>query len=496
MIRFDEYRNLDGCGLADLVQRGEVTPQELLECAIARSQQINPAINAIVVPLFSNARRYLKRHQPQGRFAGVPTVLKDLLGDFAGAPTSNGSQAWRYCIAQRHSTLVERLCAQGLVVIGKTNTPELGLLATTENRAFGATRNPWNLNRTAGGSSGGTAAAVAAGIVPFGSAGDGGGSIRIPSACCGLFGLKPSRGLVPAGPEYAEVWDGATVEHMITRSVRDSAALLDVLAGNDSASHVAQFTPPSGFLQALDQPLPKLRIGFTLDSPLGGTVAEECRDAVRNVAELLQSLGHEVEEAPAIEIDSYALVKAYSDIYLAHVGADVRQLEQRFGCRYARASVEPATGFIANLGRRFSAGAYLLSRHYWVQLRQKMAEFHQRYNVWLTPMLAAEPYRLGELRSSVLEEFAMNLLNFSGLHRLVPLSQYYRITALQLQKVPFTQIANLTGQPAMSVPLVWSRNGLPVGVQMVGPVGADQRLLQLARQLEQARPWFNRVPPL
>lgn len=496
MIRFDEYRQLDACGMAELVRRGEVTAQELLECAIARAQQVNPAINAINVAMFANVRRHVQRHPPQGPFAGVPIVLKDLLANFAGVPTSNGSRAWRYCVAGRHSTLVERLCAQGLLVIGKTNTPELGLLATTENRAFGITRNPWDLSRTAGGSSGGTAAAVAAGIVPFGSAGDGGGSIRIPSACCGLFGLKPSRGLVPSGPDYGEVWDGASVEHVITRSVRDSAAMLDVLAGSDAASHVVLPPTENSYLQALEQPLPKLKIGFSTESPMGGTVAVECRDAVRNVADLLQSLGHEVHEAAPDGIDTTRLSRAYADIYLAHVLADVLQIERAHGRRYAARNFEPATLFIANLGRRFSAGAYMRSRQYWVQLRRLMAEFHNRYDLWLTPILAAEPYRLGELRSSRVEEQAMDILNRSGLHRLVPLSQYYHISLQQLQRVPFTQIANLTGQPAMSVPLVWSRNGLPMGVQLVGPIGSDRRLLQLARQLELARPWFHQQPRL
>ena len=496
MIRFDEYRRLDACGLAELVRRGEVTAQELLECAIARAHQVNPAINAINVPMFANARRYVQRHALQGPFAGVPIVLKDLLANFAGVPTSNGSRAWCYCVPAQHSTLVQRLCAQGLVVLGKTNTPEFGLLATTENRAFGITRNPWDLSRTAGGSSGGTAAAVAAGIVPFGSAGDGGGSIRIPSSCCGLFGLKPSRGLVPSGPDYGEVWDGAAVEHVITRSVRDSAAMLDVLAGSDSASHVTLPSTATGFLQALDQPVAKLKIGFSTESPMGGKVAVECRDAVHNVADLLQSLGHEVSEAAPRGIDATKLADAYADIYLANVLADVLQLERTLGRRYTVRNLEPATLFIARLGRRFSAGAYVRSRQYWVLLRRLMADFHQQYDIWLTPVLAAEPPRPGELRSSWMEEQAMDFLNRSGLHRLVPLTQYYHMTREQLQKVPFTQIANLTGQPAMSVPLVWSRNGLPMGVQLVGPVGADKLLLQLARQLELARPWFDQQPRL
>lgn len=496
MIRFDEYRQHDGLGLAALVQRREITATELLECAIARAGEVNPAINAIILPMYTQARRYVMKHTPDGRFAGVPAVLKDLLASFAGVPMSNGSRAWRYCVSAQHSTLVQRLCSSGVVVMGKTNTPELGLLGTTENRAFGATRNPWNLSRTAGGSSGGTAAAVAAGIVPFGSAGDGGGSIRIPASCCGLFGLKPSRGLVPSGPAFAEVWDGAVSEHVITRTVRDSAALLDVLAGPDAAAHTVVTQDKAGYSDALSRDVPKLRIAFSTQSPLGGSVDRQCVHAVRQAAKLLSDLGHEVEEATPANIDPRALIKAYSDIYLAHVRRDVDDVIKLDGFVHAARNFEPATFFIAQLGKRFTAGDAVRSRQYWVDLRHIMARFHERHDVWMTPVMAAPPARLGELRSSRLEEVAMQIAGFSGLHRLLPLDAFYRISGEQMQKVPFTQIANLTGQPAMSVPLAWSDAGLPIGVQFVGRVMEDGLLLQLARQLEQASPWFDRVPAL
>ncbi len=493
MMDFREYRRHDATALAQRVQQGEVTASELLECAIARAQQINPSINAIVTPMYGNARRYVNSRSLQGPFAGVPIVLKDLLAAFAGVPMSNGSRAFRYNLSSHHSTVVQRLCDSGMVIVGKTNTPELGLLGTTENREFGPTRNPWDPARSAGGSSGGTAAAVAAGIVPIGSAGDGGGSIRIPAACCGLFGLKPGRAVVPTGPDYGEVWDGAVSEHVLTRSVRDSAAVLDLLAGPDAASHVALPKLQQTYLSALDEPLPRLRIAFSSQSPVGGAVDVECRDAVEKVAQMLTDLGHDVEEA-APEIDATRLVKAYADIYLAHVTADIAQVEKKMGRRFVQQNFEPSNLFIARLGRRFSAADFVQSRLYWVELRRQLAAFHSRYDCWLTPVLAAPPYKLGEMRSSRLEEMAVDLLNHTGLHRLVPLELYYQLTLEQMRKVPFTQIANLTGQPAMSVPLMTSKTGLPIGVQFVGPVASEHRLLQLAHQLEQAHPWFERVP--
>lgn len=381
------------------------------------------------------------------------------------------------------------------MIVGKTNTPEFGLLATTENAAFGMTRNPWNRECTAGGSSGGTAAAVAAGIVPIGTAGDGGGSIRIPAACCGLFGLKPTRGLVPSGPEFGEVWDGAVSEHVITRSVRDSARVLDQIAGPDHYVHTPTAVGSSGFEMASRQPPGKLRIAYSCHSPLGGSVSAHCVAAVQHAVRLLESLGHDVEEAAPVLVGE-DIVKSYTDIYIAHVTAEIDQLIQAHGWRYALHGVEPLSYLISRLGQRFSAAAHVRSRQRWTQMQGVMAEFHQHYDLWLTPVLAAPPYRLGELYASSLERRLAAFANVTGLHRLLPVSILYEFSREQLKKVPFTQIANLTGQPAMSVPLYWDEENLPIGVQFVAPSGFDVRLLQLAYQLEEAQPWFGRVPPL
>lgn len=495
MIHFDEYRQWDAVAMAERVQKGDVTAMELLECAHARHCAVNADINAIINPMFFNARRYLRKSQPEGALAGVPMVLKDLLGHFPGVPTSGGSRSSQYVMQTIPSTLVSRLCEQGAVIIGKTNTPEFGLLATTENTAFGVTRNPWHRERTAGGSSGGTAAAVSAGIVPVGTAGDGGGSIRIPASCCGLFGLKPTRGLVPSGPEFGEVWDGAVSEHVITRSVRDSARVLDQIAGPDDFSHTPTTPAATKFEASFRHSPGKLRVAFSCVSPLGGAVSMSCVSAVHHAAKLLESMGHQVEEAaPVLNADD--IVKSYTDIYIAHVTAEIDQLQTIHGRRYAMQSVEPLSYFISRIGQRFSAAAHLLSRQRWPRLQGVMAAFHQQYDVWLTPVLAASPYPLGALYSSRLEQRLATVANLTGLHRLLPVNILYQVSSEQLKKVPFTQIANLTGQPAMSVPLYWDDANLPVGVQFVAPVGGDLRLLQLAYQLEEAQPWFKRVPAL
>lgn len=493
MMTFEEYRSLDATAMATGVMAGEIDPVELLECAYRRYLQVNPQLNAIVTSMFTNAWRYTAKHQPRGKLAGVPMVLKDLLGHFPGVPTSGGSRAFQYVMQRTPSTLVDRLSQQGAVFIGKSNTPEFGLLATTENDAFGATRNPWDTQRTAGGSSGGTAAAVAAGIVPIGTAGDGGGSIRIPASCCGLFGFKPGRGVVPSGPEFAEVWDGAVSEHVLTRTVRDSALVLDVIAGNDPVSHVFSGNSKNGFLKKMAEPPRKLNIGFSSDSLLGGRVDSCCKDAVLQAAQLLESLGHNVEEArPPVDGDD--IVCAYTDIYFAHVTADVQRIAAIYGERVAGQMVEPLSYLISRVGQRFSAGDFVNSRVRWVRLQQVMNQYHERYDIWLSPVLADVPYLLGELRASRFEQQVARWICRTGAHRLVPRDILYHTSADQLRKVPFTQLANLTGQPAMSVPLTWSKDGLPIGVQCVGRRGQDALLLQLAYQLEQANPWFDRVP--
>lgn len=496
MIRsFEEYRQYDGLGLAQLVRNGDVSPEQLLELAINRAEVVNPAINAIVTPLYEHAQQQIKAGLPQGPFHGVPFLLKDLLCSLQGTPMSNGSNALKGRISPSDSELARRFKQAGLVMFGKTNTPELGLMGVTEPEAFGAARNPWNTNHTPGGSSGGSAAAIAAGIVPLASAGDGGGSIRIPAACCGLFGMKPSRGLVPTGPYASDHWAGAATEHVLSRSVRDSAAMLDAIAGADGSSPYP-IRRADSYLQALHTPLQPLRIGYTAESFIGREVTDDARNAVAHTVKLLQGLGHEVEEV-SLQLDGEALADSYLTLYFGQVAADLDFIAQQLNSRLSNLDVEDATKALGMLGKTISAGDYVSALRRWNQFAQTMSTYHQRYDLLLTPVLASAPVEIGAFRPPLWERAAMKVINGLGLHSLLlKTGQVKQMAMDNLEKLPFTQLANMTGQPAMSVPLYWTADGLPLGSQFIAPLGKDELLFQLAAQLEQTQPWFDRTATL
>ena len=492
MIDFDEYRSMDATAMANAIASGQCTSLELIECAIARAESINPQINAVIKPLFERARK--QKTDSSSVFSGVPFLLKDLLTDIKGETTSSGSYSGKLSVATQTATLVERFEKIGLVPVGKTNTPEFGLLATTEPLAFGVTRNPWNQYHTAGGSSGGSAAAVAAGIAPLASAGDGGGSIRIPASCCGLFGFKPTRGVNPIGP-LGESWDGAVSEHVITRSVRDSIAVLKGTMGCDAYSHTPTLLPPD-FLEGAETPIDRpLKIGFSFVNPYGGTVSTDVIKAVEDAAHLLSELGHSVEPA-APNLDGEQLLKCYSDIYLAHVNACVQTLIHQHGSKTIKKNIEPLTQLLYEVGKSFSAGDFVNSKAQWPLINKTMVDFHSQYDVWMTPVIAVAPPKIGEMVSSKLESLAIKMVNSARLGKLFKPKHVYDLSRPMLQQVPFTQVANLTGQPAMSVPLYWNSANLPIGIQFVGKRLHEKELFQLASQLEKARPWFERVPEL
>ena len=493
-MRFDEYRKLDGTEIALQISKGNLSPSEVVNCAIERAQNINPKINAIVTPLYEEAKRQIQVDVKPGALSGVPILLKDLVGELSGYVTGNGSSACRYEVAKRTSTLFQRYSDLGLIFLGKTNTPEFGLLATTEPTTNGPSRNPWNLAKSTGGSSGGSAAAVSAGIVPIASAGDGGGSIRIPASCCGLFGLKPTRGLMPSGPN-AELWDGAVSEHVITRSVRDSRAILQGTLGVDSYSHVPHATGWDDLSNPGTANNGLLRIGYTTASFCGGEVHPDCVSAVKHAADLLCGLGHAVEEV-VLELDAEKLMSCYSDIYLAHVNADVSDLMTRYGKKFVRDNIEPLTYFIYSLGKRFNAGSFVLSKRRWAEFSSVMDAWYSDYDFLMTPTIAVPPYDIGEMSGSALENSALKLANRINLAALGSTKLLYALSKPQLLKVPFTQLANLTGQPAMSVPLYWNEQGLPIGVQFVARRLNDRGLLDLAEILEKHSPWFDNVPDI
>jgi amidase len=494
MPRFKDYEHYDGLGLAELVRKKEVTAMELCEEAILRMDNINPKINAVIYRMDDAARAAAAGPIPQGSFSGVPFLCKDLVSAIAGIPMTKGSKSCRNYVPTEDSEMARRHRAAGLIVLGKTNTPEFGLMGITEPELHGPTRNPWNLNHTPGGSSGGSGAAVASGIVPMASGGDGGGSIRIPSSCCALFGLKATRGRNPLGPESGEIWQGAEMEGVLTRSVRDCAAVLDATNGADPGAPYIIPPPKRPFLEDTKQDPPRLKIAFTVQSPLKADVHSECVEAVHNAAKLLESLGHIVEEARP-DIDGESLGKSYVMMYFGEVAADIEELKSVVGRPLNHHDTEEATWALNLLGKTYSAGDFVLAQRQWNTFSRRMAKFHETYDLYLTPTIASLPPRIGELQQKPAEKLILKIINTLNLGGLLKASGIADMLATKgLSKMPFTQLANLTGQPAMSVPLHWSKEGLPCGVQFIGRFGEESLMFQLAGQLERAQPWFDRRP--
>ncbi|WP_026120029.1 amidase [Nocardiopsis potens] len=490
-MRLDEYMEHDAVGLAGLVRSGEVAPAELLEAAIARAEQVGPALNAIVLPMYAEARE--RAAGPlDGPLAGVPFLLKDLFQDYAGVPTSGGCRALRQVPAPRHAEVVRRWLDAGLVPFGKTNVPEFGAKGVTEPREFGPARNPWNPGHTPGGSSGGSAAAVAAGIAPAAGGNDGGGSIRIPAACCGLFGLKPGRGRVPFGPGMGEPMHGAAVNGALTRTVRDSAALLDAAAGPEPSSPFPIAPPERPYLEEVGRDPGRLRIGFTARSPLGTPVHPEAVEAVREAAALLELLGHDVEEAEP-DIDGRALTEDFMTLWYGSMAALVDGVREQTGC--GAEDFEPDTLMLAAMGRNLSAADYVRGNERWHRHVLALAEFHARHDLLLTPTIAGPPVAVGRLDPPPWLRAAERLLVRTRAERLVAATGLVGTEVVNnLTATPFTLTANLTGVPAMSVPLHWTPGDLPLGVQFIAAQGGEGLLFRLASQLEEARPWAHRRP--
>jgi amidase len=470
----NELLDLDALALAELVRTKAVTPSELVEAAIARIERLNPALNAVILAMYDQAREAAARPIADGPFAGVPFLLKDLAAERAGSRLTEGSAFLGNHVSPVSSELVTRLERAGLIVVGKTNTPELGILPTTEPRRFGATKNPWALDRTPGGSSGGSAAAVASWMVPMAHANDGGGSIRIPASCCGVFGLKPTRGRNPLGPHYGDIMGGLAVEHAVTRSVRDSAALLDATAGPDLGDH-DWGRPARPFLAEVGTPPGRLRIAFSTSTPTGAAAHPDCVAAVHDAARLCASLGHEVSPDTAPAIDG-ALGHAFVVTWTAGCAWSVDDWARRLRRPADAAPFEPLTWELAERGRRVTAAEFLLARQDMQRISRDVARFFLHHDLWLTPVLAEPPVPLGSFHSPPDDPTR-------GLRRAGAFS-------------PFTYIANVTGQPAMSVPLFWNADGLPIGVHFTARVGDEATLFRLAAQLEAARPWAGRRPAM
>ena len=488
-----DYAARDGLALAALIAARETTPAELLETARARAREVNPRVNAVVRWMDGIAEE--RAAAPlDGPFAGVPFLLKDLGQEYAGLASAGGCRALAWQPADAHATVVERWLRAGLVIFGKTNTPEFGAKGITEAELYGPARNPWDVSRTPGGSSGGAAAAVAAGILPVAGASDGGGSIRIPAACCGLFGLKAGRGLVPNGPRATEPLHGAATDGVISRSVRDSAAMLDLLAGADATAAYAPATTDRPLLEEVGREPGRLRIGFVSSSAINPTPHPQAVAAVQDAAQLLESLGHDVEPV-ATPYDDAALARDFLTLWFVYVAWEVEEVKRLTGA--GDDGFEQDTLIMAALGRKVSGVehcAALERRHEHVSA---LARFHERYDLLLTPTLAEPPPKVGAFDTpKALRPLASMLLRTRTAGVLGKLGIVDRMIDDNLGWVPFTQLANLTGRPAMSVPLHWTPDGLPLGTQFVAPLGGEGMLVRLAAQLEEARPWFERRAPL
>jgi amidase len=475
MKKSDEFALLDATEQAELVRKKEVKPIELVESAIERIERLNPKLNAVVTPMYDTASDAAKSEIPDGPFTGVPYLLKDLLAECAGIRFTEGSAFLRDFVPDQDTELVSRLKRAGLIIIGKTNTPEFGLLPTTEPRLHGPTHNPWDINRTPGGSSGGSAAAVASGLVPMANANDGGGSIRIPASCCGIFGLKPTRARNPLGPEWVDVLSGLFVaEHAVTRTVRDCAALLDTTSGPFLADPYWAPPPERPFLEEVGSDPGKLRIAFTTDSGSDIPVHEDCIKAVQKTVELCADLGHEIiEDTPVIDKEArgqfgsvWSLIPCFVIDYWA----------KRLGKEPSPDDFEPMTWAMYEWGKEQNATMLFNGLRAFQIVARDMIKFSSNYDVLLTPTLAEPPVPLGTF-DSTLENPIQGLIRSGSF-------------------APFTPICNITGQPAMSVPLYWNDEDIPIGSHFIGRYGDEANLFRLATQLEEAHPWKDKRPAL
>ncbi len=475
----DELASLDATAQAHLVRRGELTARELVDATIARIERLNPQLNAVIIPTFERARAQAgSRQLPDGPFRGVPFLFKDIGAHPAGDPLHAGMRFLREVqwVEKEDSYLAAKFRTAGFVFLGKTNTPELALLPTTEPQSYGPTRNPWDPTRSTGGSSGGAAAAVAAGMVPLAHATDGGGSIRIPASECGLVGLKPSRGRTSLGPDVAERWGGMSVEHVVSRSVRDTAAVLDVVAGEMPGDPYVAPTAARPYAAEVGAETGRLRIGFVLHAPSGVAVHAECVAAARSAAHLLESLGHHVEPSCPDALGDPELLQSIVTLIACSTARALDAWSARTGRTIGASDVEPLTWVIAEMGRGLSAPAYLraLERTHG-QARRIARWWVGGFDLLLTPTVAEPPPPLGAFVSTSDDPLA-------GFMRAAPFST-------------FTAAFNATGQPAISLPLHWSADGLPIGVQLVAAYGREDVLIRVASQLEQARSWAHRRPP-
>jgi amidase len=470
---FAEYTSYDGLGLAELVSRGEISPAELVEEAIERIERHNPALNAVVYKAYDEARAQAARALPAGSFHGVPFLIKDLGCPVAAMPRTSGSRFLKDEVPEADGELTRRYREAGVVILGKTNTPEFGITGTTESALLGPCRNPWNTDHISGGSSGGAASAVAAGVVPLAHASDGLGSIRIPAACCGLFGLKTTRDRNPNGPLDPDRAVGFSVDHVVTRTVRDSAAMLDATGYPEPASPYAPPPKARPYMEEIGAPPGRLRIAFSSETPNGRPIHPENQQALEQTAALLEELGHQVEER-GLGIDYRALYRAQRAVSSSNAAASLSAMIERRGREPKPDELEPLTWAGYELGRKLNGEQVFAAWRTLRVMNREVLQLFEDWDVYLTPTMGTPPPPIGHIDPVNLEPA--------------------EVGRRQARAFPFTPPFNFTGQPAMSMPLAWSSDGLPLGMQFVGGYADEATLFRLAAQLEQARPWIGRQP--
>jgi len=475
MAIVSDYAEFDGIGLAAAIAAGEIESADVLDTVEFLIERLNPSLNAIVRPTLDSARRDLACGLPNGPLRGVPMVLKDEYVSVAGVPNDHASALAAGFVREYDTELVKDYRRAGVQFVGKANLPELGASVTTHSRQYGPSSTPWHLDYNSGGSSGGSAAAVAAGIVPIAYGNDGAGSLRIPASCCGLFALKPTRARVSTSPDGGEYWNGLVIEHVLTRSVRDSALLLDLSDSPKSGDYYRAPVKPGPWADAVDVAPPQLRIGFATESPFPAPVHENCRTAAEEAVSLCRDLGHTVEPAMP-DFDGPAIANGIKDLVCAHLAAGIDDMAAMLERRPTLENIERATWVLAERGRRLPATRLLEVLELFTATARRAAPFFEQFDLWLTPTLAQPPLPHGTIYTD--DPNADRYLN--GM----------------IDYIPFTPLANITGNPAINVPLHWTGDGLPVGVQFVAPFGREDLLFSLGAQLEKATLWRNRHPPV
>jgi len=494
MPEFTEYDKYDAMGIAELIRTKEISAEEVCQEAIARIEKLNPKLNAVVTKLTDLVESQLNDSSSDSPFYGVPFLLKDVHHALKGTAMGQGSYAMKGQVSNHDAEIVRRYRKAGLIVIGKTNTPEFKMGYVTEPKAFGATCNPWNTEYSSGGSSGGSAAAVAAHIVPMASGTDEGGSIRVPSSYCALVGLKPSRGRNPVGPDFSDEWDGISCSHVLSRSVRDSAAVLDVTAGKELGSPYMSVPQTRQFLEELSQPQEKYRIAYTLRNAYGLEIHPYCQQAVMETVSLLKELGHQVEEVTP-EYDDKEAVLSLVIIMASHVAAKLE-----FKRPVNRKTIEEQNLTLGLIGKNLNVIDFIKAKQSWRKIGSAMNRLLETYDILLTPTLGRPPIKIGATEPGLQDRISMKVVNSPIGTALFSNRKMGQNIISQLidsvvgPQMPLTAVANITGLPAISLPLFWTDERLPIGVQFIGRFCDEATLFRLAGQLEKSRPWFDKKP--